>query len=94
MKINDIMTLAKAGFTAQQIAALNATNAVQPQTTQTSLVNPFSGNAVSAQTSQNSDALALANLLMASQPAAQTTDDILASIINPATNQGGGVNNG
>ena len=84
MTMNDILTLAKAGFTAQQISALNAVNAQPTQPTQPT--QP-------AQPEQNDMFAQIMNQLKANainqteQPKVQTTDDILAEIINPPTNE-------
>ena len=82
---NDILTLAKAGFTAQQIGALNNVGTQQPAQQN---AQPAQQNAQPAQ--QNNDMFAQimaqlqTNAINATQqPAPQTTDDILASIINP-----------
>lgn len=93
---NDILTLAKAGFTAQQIVALNNV-ATQPaqQTQQTQPVVQQTQPVVQqtqpvVQQTQQSDMLSQimaqlqTNAINATQqPQQQTTDDILASIINP-----------
>ena len=81
MTMNDILTLAKAGFTAQQISALNAVNAQPAQPAQP------------AQNDNNDMFAQIMNQLRTNavnqteQPKVQTTDDILAEIINPPTNE-------
>ena len=86
---NDILTLAKAGFTAQQIGALNnvatqPAQQTQPVVQQTQQTQPV------VQQTQQTDMLSQimaqlqTNAINATQqPQQQTTDDILASIINP-----------
>lgn len=83
MTQQDILTLAKAGFTAQQIAALNAVQPEAPeapaQETAPVNIDEIMGaiNGLSQQIQAN-------NLQHAQQPATQQTpDSILASIINP-----------
>ena len=76
---NDILALAKAGFTAQQIGALNnvGMQPAQPivQQTQQPAQNDMLSQ-IMAQLQTNA-------INATQQPAQQTTDDILASIINP-----------
>ena len=75
---NEILVLAKAGFTAQQIGALNSLNNVgtqQPvQVAQPAQNDMFAQ--IMAQLQTNA-------INQAQQPQQQTTDEILASIINP-----------
>lgn len=83
MTQKDILTLAQAGFTAQQIAALNQ---VQTVPTQTALpVNtPVGGSeSVNAQLQELTKAIQSASILGTQQPKQETTDDILASILMP-----------
>lgn len=80
---DDILTLAKAGFTASQIAALNNVG-----TAPTAPAAPAAPAAPTAPAAQDPLTQILAELQknaiqQTQQPAAQTTDDILASIINP-----------
>lgn len=80
MNSNDVLVLAKAGFTAQQIAALNNVGALPvPQAAQTGapVLPTVNNNQFDLGTLQQS------LLLAAQQPPVQTTDDILASIIAP-----------
>ena len=94
MTQNDILTLAKAGFTAQQIAALNQIQpAAAPASPEPAAPEPAKENA--AVNSQSVDQILGAinglqqqiqqsNLQHAQQPAqTQTADSILAAIINP-----------
>lgn len=110
MTNNDILTLAKAGFTATQIAALSTvtqttSSAQTPPAQQTQTVQ----TAPPAHTSEDFNASILnelqkltgtiqANAVLGTQISGQTrtTDDILAEIINPPEYMGntGGVNNG
>ena len=90
---NDILTLAKAGFTAQQIGALNNVGTQQPVQVAQQPVQvaqqPVQPVQVAQQPAQNdmlSQIMAQlqTNAINATQqPQQQTTDDILASIINP-----------
>lgn len=95
---NDILTLARAGFTASQISALNSVGANPPAPTP-KLVNPAPAGAmtVPAQTitpTYNANdtldkilsAIQTSAINSTQQPQPQTTDDILAEIINPPTN--------
>ena len=91
---DDILVLARAGFSAQQIGALNSIQTpvqtpVQP--VQTAPVQPVQTTPQPVTTStQNGDTLTqILNAIQSnainqtSQPVRQTTDDILAEIINP-----------
>ena len=89
---DDILVLAKAGFTAQQIGALNSLNNVgiqQPVQVAQQPVQVAQQPVQVAQPAQNdmfSQIMAQlqTNAINATQqPQQQTTDDILASIINP-----------
>ena len=93
---NDILTLARAGFTASQISALNSVGA-NPPTPAPRLVNPAPAGAMTTPatppTYSGNDALdKILSAIQTSaihateQPKQQTTDDILAEIINPPTN--------
>lgn len=106
---NDILTLARAGFNAQQIGALmQVNNSVQgtqgSQTTQSAQLTGgaqtgFVSNANQSQMDKLlqsvtglTQQLQLANIAGSNQPPVETTDDILASIINPPNIAGGGNN--
>ena len=90
---DDILTLARAGFTAQQIGALNAVQitpvpTAQPvQTTPVPTAQPV--QTTPAQTAQDDmlskilGAIQQNAINQTAQPERQTTDDILAEIINP-----------
>ena len=104
MKREDILALAKAGFTRDQIVALAGLQQTAPvqQTVPAQQTAPVQQTAPLQQTETSGDPVLDAllglradmkkqALLFSSQPPAQqeTTDDILASIINPK-----GENNG
>ena len=93
---NDILTLAKAGFTAQQIGALNNVGTQQTQQPVQVAQQPAQVTQQTQQPVQVSQQPAQNDMLsqimaqlqtnainQTQQPAQQTTDDILASIINP-----------
>ena len=97
---DDILTLAKAGFTATQIAALNnvgtAPATTPPATTPPATTPPATTPPATTPPAQDPLTQILAQLQtnainQTQQPATQTTDDILASIINPTVKE---VNNG
>ena len=82
MNINDVVALARAGFTSAQIAAMaNAQPQIQPQ------IQPQNGSdpiaALMAQMGILTNAVQGMNINNAAQPAPETADQILASIINP-----------
>ena len=91
---NDILTLARAGFTASQISALNAIQTpvqtpVQPVQPVQTPVQPVQ-TPVQPVTDQYGDtlnqilsAIQTNAINQTTQPKVQTTDDILAEIINP-----------
>ena len=80
MKQEDILALAKAGFTRDQILALAGLQTVPAQAQQTAQDQPFLDALLGLREEMKKQAL-----LFSSQPTTQTetTDDILASIINP-----------
>lgn len=94
---DDILTLARAGFTAQQIGALNSiqttplptsTQSVQTpvqtaQPVQTTPVQPTQTPTQEDMLSKILGAIQTNAINQTSQPERQTTDDILAEIINP-----------
>ena len=88
---NDVLTLAKAGFTAQQIAALSSLTGqpapAEPQPAQPQPAPPAPApDGVSAMLEKLgvlTEAIQANGLLNANQPKPQTTDDILAAIIAP-----------
>lgn len=100
MTQNDILILAKAGFTAQQIAALSAT-APEVPAAPTAPVAPTAPTAPTASAApltydQFQHELQKMALLGAHQSGkVETADSVLASIINPpASTEGGKINGG
>lgn len=100
MTQNDILILAKAGFTAQQIAALSATAPAAPEapaapTAPTAPVAP-TAQAAPLTYDQFQHELQKMALLGAHQSGkVETADSVLASIINPpASTEGGKINGG
>ena len=100
MTYEDIVTLAKAGFTADQIARLSAVqNTTQPTVPTAPVAQPTVPTAPVAQPTvpvpANSpdyilqainnvnDTMRQMQINMTNQPKVETTDDIIASIINP-----------
>lgn len=79
MTNEEIYTLAKAGFTAAQIAALNQTGAAKSETKKP----PKQEEKKTDRTDEILEMLRMNNLRGAEQPKRQTTDEILAEIINP-----------
>lgn len=91
---NDILTLARAGFTATQISALNSIQTpvqtqVQPAQVMQTPVQPMQP-VVQPVTDQYGDtlnqilsAIQTNAINQTTQPKVQTTDEILAEIINP-----------
>lgn len=88
MTNNDVLTLAKAGFTATQIAALNSVQG-------NSKTDQEAANAQNQMAGVSDDISKLTNMLQAqalanfAQPKTETTDEILASIIAPPEQNGG-----
>lgn len=87
---DDILVLARAGFTASQIGALNKVGTAPAPAPR--LVNPAPAGAMTTPTTNNNDTLnQILNAIQTNainqtqQPVNQTTDDILAEIINPPT---------
>lgn len=95
MTQNDILILAKAGFTAQQIAALSATTPAAPEApaAPTAPVAPVAPTAQAAPLTydQFQHELQKMALLGAHQSGkVETADSVLASIINPPASTEGG----
>lgn len=101
MTQNDILILAKAGFTAQQIAALNATQAPAAPATPPAPATPTTPAAPTApatpaaaapltyeQFQQELQKMALMGAQQSGK--VETADSVLASIINPPANTGEG----
>lgn len=87
---NDILTLARAGFTATQISALNSIQtqvqvqpAVQPMQTQVQPAVQQASDQYGDTLNQILSAIQTNAINQTTQPKVQTTDDILAEIINP-----------
>lgn len=92
---DDILVLARAGFTASQIGALNKVGATPATNPAPRLVNPAPAGAMTVPATNNNDTLnQILNAIQTNainstqQPATPTTDDILAEIINPPTKEG------
>lgn len=87
---NDILTLARAGFTASQISALNSVGGNPPANTVTPTPTPAQSVTPTYNANDTLDKILSAiqtNAINSTQqPKQQTTDDILAEIINPPTN--------
>ena len=77
-KPEEILTLAKAGFTAQQIAGLSMV-ANQPVPTPAQPIDP-----VLAELQKLTGLVQGSNIMNVNQPKVQTPEEILAEIINPA----------
>lgn len=96
MEINDIITLAKAGFDASAIAKLAALPAVQgtaPAPAPAPAPGAMAGTVTGAVTGDLLESMLnqmqqRANLAAAQQPQAESVDSILASIINPPMMEG------
>ena len=91
MTQNDILILAKAGFTAQQIAALNVTQAPAAPAAQAAQAVPETPPAPAAaapltyeQFQQELQKMALMGAQQSGK--VETADSVLASIINPPAN--------
>lgn len=100
MTQQEILTLAKAGFTAQQIAALSAVNATQQANAsvqaatpavqqQTAQIHPDQMEQLNQQIAQLTGMVHASNIMGTQQPQPETVDDILAQIINPKDIVGG-----
>lgn len=91
---NDILTLARAGFTASQISALNSIGANPPAPAPATLPAQTVTPAQTIPPTYNANdtldkilsAIQTSAINSTQQPQPQTTDDILAEIINPPTN--------
>ena len=96
MNIADIITLANAGFTAEQITKLSeaAPAAKEPEAPKPEPAQPPAGNAsndaltelltgLGAKFDKLSEQLAKSALRASEQPPEPTADDFIASIINP-----------
>ena len=85
MTKQDILTLAKAGFTAQQIAALNAVKPAEADITAVSTPQTTNGSLdqINQQLQTLTGQMQKNAITFMQQPAPQDTDSILAEIINP-----------
>ena len=100
MNYEDIILLVKAGYTRDQIAAMQApapTPAPEPAPEPTPAPAPTPAvqgindlsQMLSAEFAKLNDAIVKANLQQAQQPPQESDDDILASIINPPQKSSG-----
>ena len=100
MNYEDIILLVKAGYTRDQIAAMQApepTPAPEPEPTPAPAdPEPHKPQGIedlsqmlAAEFAKLNDAIVKANLQQAQQPPQESVDDILASIINPPQKQSG-----
>ena len=87
-KPDEILTLAKAGFTAQQIAGLSMINnpAPVPQPAPAPVPQPAPApvDPVLAELQKLTGLMQESNIMNVNQPKVQTPEQILAEIINPA----------
>lgn len=90
MEYSDILALAKAGFTAQQIGALNQLSSLHtsPASQVVNTGAPNQMDAMTAQIAALTQAVQGSNIMAAQQPAQMTADDVLAEIINPPVTTG------
>ena len=96
MNYEDIILLVKAGYTRDQIAAMQAPAEPPAPPAQTEPPAPPKPQGIedlsqllSAEFAKLNDAIVKANLQQAQQPPQESVDDILASIINPPQKTGG-----
>lgn len=98
MNYEDIILLVKAGYTRDQIAAMQAptpTPAPEPAPAPEESEPPKPqgiedlSQMLAAEFAKLNDAIVKANLQQAQQPPQESVDDILASIINPPQKQSG-----
>ena len=86
-KPDEILTLAKAGFTAQQIAGLSMINnspVPQPAPAPVPQPAPAPVDPVLAELQKLTGLVQGSNIMNVNQPKVQTPEQILAEIINPA----------
>ena len=101
MNYEDIILLVKAGYTRDQIAAMQAPAApaeppaptpapapAEPAPSKPQGIEDLS-QMLAAEFAKLNDAIVKANLQQAQQPPQESVDDILASIINPPQKQSG-----
>ena len=100
MNYEDIILLVKAGYTRDQIAAMQALAPPTPPAPAEPPAPPTSAEPkpqgieglsqmLAAEFAKLNDAIVKANLQQAQQPPQESVDDILASIINPPQKQSG-----
>lgn len=100
MNYEDIILLVKAGYTRDQIAAMQAPAQTAPaEPTPPAPAEPPAppkpqgiedlSQMLAAEFAKLNDAIVKANLQQAQQPPQESVDDILASIINPPQKQSG-----
>ena len=99
MNYEDIILLVKAGYTRDQIAAMQAPTEppaeppAPPEPTEPTPPKPKGiedlSQMLAAEFAKLNDAIVKANLQQAQQPPQESVDDILASIINPPQKQSG-----
>ena len=88
MEINDILTLARAGFTAEQISRFAAiAQPVQPVQPVQPAQPAQQENDFAAQLAALTAAIHANGILGSEQPKQETAEDILASIINPPSKE-------
>lgn len=100
MTLDDIVALAKAGYTSQQISQLSAaapspSPSPSPSTSQATATETVTVSEQQPGAPTINDVLNRLNMLaiqQTQQPAPQTVDDVLASIINPPDLTGGANN--
>lgn len=92
MTKDEILTLARAGFTAQQIAALNSVNVsretskpepAQPEPAQQAPAEDPAMSKLLEELTGIKSSIQNSNITNSNMPKEQSADDILASIINP-----------
>ena len=99
MNYEDIILLVKAGYTRDQIAAMQAPTPpapapeptpapAEPEPPKPQGIEDLS-QMLAAEFAKLNDAIVKANLQQAQQPPQESVDDILASIINPPQKQSG-----
>ena len=82
MTMQDILTLAKAGYTAAQISALAAAEQKQPEQKQPEQKRPEQPDII-AELREIKSAILAGAYMGAQQPATQDAESALAAIINP-----------
>ena len=84
MKIEDVVALAKAGFTAEQISKMTKDPAPEAKKQDPAPKTPDDGyKELMSAISGLSETIQTMNILGSKQPEPQSVDDILAEIINP-----------